>query len=146
MLINDLNADAARKALGKLQENSKFFGLSEKARARSIGDQLYGFNMSRAYTLAGREKGLKTVLSVGRVQTPILGLIVARYLANQNHNAAHFFSLQGRFNLSGNPFKGRYVVQQDAPTDDKGRIIEEAYAKAVSRAAVLLARPASQDE
>ncbi|MGL6428412.1 DNA topoisomerase 3 [Aeromonas hydrophila] len=134
VLINDLNADAARKALGKLQENSKFFGLSEKARARSIGDQLYGFNMSRAYTLAGREKGLKTVLSVGRVQTPILGLIVARYLANQNHNAAHFFSLQGRFNLSGNPFKGRYVVQQDAPTDDKGRIIEEAYAKAVSSA------------
>lgn len=132
VLINDLNADAARKALDKLQDNSKFFGLSEKARARSIGDQLYGFNMSRAYTLAGREKGLKTVLSVGRVQTPILGLIVNRYLANKNHNAAHFFSLQGRFNLNGSPFKGRYVVQDDAPTDDKGRIIEEAYAKAVS--------------
>ena len=132
VLINDLNADAARKALGKLRDNSEFFGLSEKARARSIGDQLYGFNMSRAYTIAGREKGLKAVLSVGRVQTPILGLIVNRYLANKNHSAAHFYALQGQFALDAGNIKARYLVPEDAPTDDKGRIIEEAFAKAVS--------------
>jgi DNA topoisomerase-3 len=132
VLINDLNADAARKALGKLRDNSEFFGLSEKARARSIGDQLYGFNMSRAYTLAGREKGLKSVLSVGRVQTPILGLIVNRYLANKNHNAAYFYALQGQFALDAGNIKARYLVPEDAPTDDKGRIIEEAFAKTVS--------------
>ncbi|MBW3779592.1 DNA topoisomerase III [Aeromonas veronii] len=134
VLINDLNADAARKALGKLRDNSEFFGLSEKARARSIGDQLYGFNMSRAYTIAGREKGLKSVLSVGRVQTPILGLIVNRYLANKNHSAAHFYALQGQFSLDAGNIKARYLVPEDAPTDDKGRIIEEAFAKSVSQA------------
>ncbi|EPK4663574.1 toprim domain-containing protein, partial [Pseudomonas aeruginosa] len=52
ILINDLNAAAARKALGNLRDNSEFLGLSLRGQARSIADQLYGFNMTRAYSLA----------------------------------------------------------------------------------------------
>jgi DNA topoisomerase-3 len=52
VLINDLNTKAAQKALGELRDNREFFGLSERGRARSIADQLYGFNMTRAYSLA----------------------------------------------------------------------------------------------
>ena len=134
VLINDLNANAARKALTKLRDNSEFYGLSQKALGRSIGDQLYGFNMTRAYTLAAQAKGVKGVLSVGRVQTVILGLIVNRYLANKSHAAAHFYSLAANLEFAGNVIVARLVVPQDAPVDDKGRIIDEAFTGAVATA------------
>jgi len=38
--------------------------------------RLYGYNMTRAYTLAARQAGYQGVLSVGRVQTPILSLLI----------------------------------------------------------------------
>lgn len=129
VLINDLNANAARKALANLRENSEFYGLSQKALARSIGDQLYGFNMTRAYTLAGREKGLTSVLSVGRVQTPVLGLIVNRYLSFTNHVAAGYFNVTSQMVVSGGMITAKLNVPDDAPVDDKGRIIDERWAQ-----------------
>ncbi|PRP68485.1 DNA topoisomerase III [Chromobacterium amazonense] len=131
VLINDLNANAARKALQGMKDNREFHGLSQKALARSVGDQLYGFNMSRAYTLAARAQGMDNVLSVGRVQTPILGLIVSRYLANQSHNAAFFFNVHANLNVKDQTLKTRYIVPENAPADDKGRITDEAFAQQV---------------
>ncbi|RMP48354.1 DNA topoisomerase III, partial [Pseudomonas savastanoi pv. glycinea] len=128
ILINDMNANAARKALDGLRDNSKFYGLFQKALARSIGDQLYGFNMTRACTLAGRAKGVKGVLSVGRVQTPILGLIVNRYLANKSHASAFYYTVAASLAFGGHRAQARLVVAADAPLDDKNRIIDEAYA------------------
>ena len=52
--------------------------MSASALARSRADWLYGINMTRAYTIQGRKVGYDGVLSVGRVQTPILGLVVRR--------------------------------------------------------------------
>lgn len=134
ILINDLNANAARKALGNLRDNREFFGLYQKALARSIGDQLYGFNMTRACTLAGREKGVKGVLSVGRVQTPILGLIVNRYLANRQHEGAFFYSVAANlaFGSDRARINARLIAAADAPVDDKNRIIDEQYANQVA--------------
>lgn len=127
VLINDLNVSAAKKALGNLKDNSEFRGLSQKALARSVGDQLYGFNMTRAYTLAAQAKGGgKQVLSVGRVQTPILGLIVARYLANKDHKASYFYNINGQFDFAGAKIKARYTPSESAPVDDKNRITDEA--------------------
>lgn len=134
VLINDLNANAARKALTNLRDNSEFYGLSQKALGRSIGDQLYGFNMTRAYTLAAQAKGIKGVLSVGRVQTVILGLIVNRYLANRSHAAAYFYSLAANLKFGENGIGARLVVPSDAPVDEKGRIIDESFADAVASA------------
>ncbi|MGU9854460.1 DNA topoisomerase [Pseudomonas koreensis] len=132
VLINDLNANAARKALENLRDNTEFYGLSQKALGRSIGDQLYGFNMTRAYTLAARAKGIKGVLSVGRVQTVILGLIVNRYLANRSHAAAYFHSVTSTLAFAASRIGARLVVPADAPVDDKGRIIEEQYAESLA--------------
>lgn len=132
VLINDLNANAARKALANLKDNSEFRGLSQKALARSIGDQLYGFNMTRAYTLAAQAKGIKGVLSVGRVQTVILGLIVNRYLANRSHAAAFFLSVTSTLAFAPSRIGARLVVPADAPVDDKGRIVDEQYAESLA--------------
>ncbi|RMN74240.1 type IA DNA topoisomerase [Pseudomonas savastanoi] len=134
ILINDMNANAARKALDDLRDNSEFYGLYQKALARSIGDQIYGFNMTRACTLAGRAKGVKGVLSVGRVQTPILGLIVNRYLANQSHASAFYYTVAASLAVGSSRAQARLVVASDAPSDDKNRIIDEAYATQVADA------------
>ena len=141
ILINDLNANAARKALESLRDNRDFFGLYQKALARSIGDQLYGFNMTRACTLAGQAKGVKGVLSVGRVQTPILGLIVNRYLANKHHASAFYYTVAASLAFDGQRAQARLMVAEDAPVDDKRRIIEEGYANQVADACRL--KPAS---
>ncbi|MBJ2293282.1 DNA topoisomerase 3 [Pseudomonas sp. MF5691] len=133
VLINDLNVNTALKALANLKDNREFFGLYQKALARSIGDQLYGFNMTRACTLAARARGVKTVLSVGRVQTPILGLIVNRYLANKNHAAANFYAVNANLAVGGR-VSAKFVVPDDAPADDKNRIIDESYAQAIATA------------
>ncbi|HFH2852678.1 type IA DNA topoisomerase [Pseudomonas aeruginosa] len=130
ILINDLNAAAARKALGNLRDNSEFLGLSLRGQARSIADQLYGFNMTRAYSLAAQARGGRGVLSVGRVQTPILGLIVSRYLARAAHKATFYFNVSAAFDFTGR-IRARLQVAADAPVDEKGRILEEAYANGI---------------
>jgi len=77
-LISDLNPAAVKKALSQLKSNQTFVPLSTSALARSRADWLYGINMTRAYTLQGRKVGFGGLLSVGRVQTPVLGLVVRR--------------------------------------------------------------------
>ena len=78
LLVRDLSTDAMRRQLDALEPNAKYRPLSESALARQRADWLYGMNMTRLYTLLGRAAGYEGVLSVGRVQTPLLGLIVAR--------------------------------------------------------------------
>ncbi|MBA4953692.1 DNA topoisomerase III, partial [Pseudomonas aeruginosa] len=69
LLINDNNVKIVRRQLAAMRDNREFAGLSAAAEARSVGDQLYGFNITRLYTLAARAKGYQGLLSVGRVQT-----------------------------------------------------------------------------
>ena len=134
LLISDLNSAAAKKALATLRDNREFFGLSQKALARSIGDQLYGFNMTRACTLAAQQKGITGVLSVGRVQTPILGLIVNRFNQFQNHKAAFFYNLIANIDISGQQIRPRWQVPAGAPADEKGSLIDETIASNVAAA------------
>ena len=87
LLISDLNPQAVKRALTQLRSNREFIPLSTSALARSRADWLYGMNMTRAYTIQGRKVGYQGVLSVGRVQTPLLGLVVRR-----DEEIAHFQS------------------------------------------------------
>ncbi|MFK3557266.1 DNA topoisomerase III [Pasteurella multocida] len=92
-LISDLNPSAVEKAVNKLQSNRNFIPLATSALARARADWLYGINMTRAYTLRGRQAGYQGVLSVGRVQTPVLGLIVRRDLEIENFKPKDFFEV-----------------------------------------------------
>jgi len=78
LLISDLNLPAVKRSLQSLKNNQDFMPLSISALARSRADWLYGINLTRACTLQGQKQGYNNVLSVGRVQTPILGLVVRR--------------------------------------------------------------------
>lgn len=78
LLISDLNLPAVKRSLHSLKSNQDYMPLSVSALARSRADWLYGINLTRACTLQGQKQGYNNVLSVGRVQTPLLGLVVRR--------------------------------------------------------------------
>ena len=134
VLINDNNASVVRKALARMRDNTEYRGLSQSAEARSVSDQLYGYNLTRAYTLKAREQGFNGVLSVGRVQTPMLGLVVRRDRENQNHVKQYYYQVQGNFEVSGQVFSARYQPQPDTDAlDDKGRLARQDEAEAIAR-------------
>ncbi|MFG1172386.1 DNA topoisomerase III [Erwiniaceae bacterium CAU 1747] len=93
-LINDLNPQAVERSIGRLRLNREFIPLCVSALARARADWLYGINMTRAYTLLGRNAGYDGVLSVGRVQTPVLGLVVRRDEEIENFVAKDFFEVK----------------------------------------------------
>ncbi|MFV0575697.1 MAG: DNA topoisomerase III [Vibrio sp.] len=93
LLISDLNLPAVKRALTQMRSNQEFIPLSVSALARSRADWLYGMNMSRAYTLLGQKAGYQGVLSVGRVQTPVLGLVVRRDEEIANFIPKDYFTL-----------------------------------------------------
>ncbi len=134
ILINDNNTKMVQRALNNLRDNREFYGLYQSALARSVADQHYGYNLTRAYTLAGRAAGGNTVLSVGRVQTPILGLVVRRDRAHESHASHLYYDLTGSFAGADGEFSARYRPGDDAPTDEKGRITDQDYAKRVVQA------------
>lgn len=149
LLINDNNIKVVRKALSFMRDNKEFASLSEAAEARSVGDQLYGYNMTRAYTLAARNVGYQSVLSVGRVQTPVLGLVVRRCRENASHTKAYYYIVTGRFSVGGVDFPARYQIIDSDPVDEKGRLIDPDKAKAIAdvvkrKVAVILAAKTTQ--
>ena len=78
--ISSLTEDAIREGFQKLKDQSEYHHLYEAGLMRAIGDWLLGMNATRAYTLRFA-KGVgkdHQVLSIGRVQTPTLALIVKR--------------------------------------------------------------------
>jgi DNA topoisomerase-3 len=76
--LSALNDASIRKALGALKPSNVTLPLYAAALARSRADWLVGMNLSRLFTLLGRQAGYDGVLSVGRVQTPTLALVVTR--------------------------------------------------------------------
>ncbi len=134
-LISDLNPNAVKKAIEKLQFNRDFVPLATSALARARADWLYGINMTRAYTLQGRWAGYKGVLSVGRVQTPVLGLIVRRDLEIENFIPKDYFEVlanvvvpetQERFQAQWQPSKACEDYQ-----DEDGRVLSRPLAENV---------------
>ncbi|EFN0763508.1 DNA topoisomerase 3 [Cronobacter sakazakii] len=134
VLINDLNPEVARRALLNLRDNAEFKGLSNRAFARSVGDFIYGIPVTRACTVAARDLGHTEVISVGRVQTPVLGMIVRRFLANQNHKESWYWQVRAHLGSPDTPIIAGLVIPEDAPVDDKGKINNEPYATELASA------------
>lgn len=130
LLVNDLNLSAVQKALADIRDNRDFLGLSESALARSRADWLFGLNMTRLYTLLGRESGYDQVLSVGRVQTPVLGLVVRRDLAIENFKAKPYFTVTCHMNSAQGEFNAHWKpgAQSAAFLDDEGRLLDQNHA------------------
>ena len=129
LLINDLNPAAVIRALGQLRDNREFIPLSTSALARSRADWLYGINMTRAYTLMGRKVDYQGVLSVGRVQTPVLGLVVRRDEEIERFVAKPFYQLIAHVvTKQGEQFRARWQPSEACQKyqDDEGRVLSKA--------------------
>lgn len=133
-LINDLNASAVKRALAHLRFNKEFVPLSASALARSRADWLYGINMTRAYTIQGGKAGFKGVLSVGRVQTPLLGLVVKRDATIANFIAKPFYQVLAHIKTNmDEQFVAKWQPSEACQPyqDEDGRVILKALAKKV---------------
>ncbi|WP_411706150.1 DNA topoisomerase III [Edaphovirga cremea] len=133
-LINDLNPQAVERAVQRLRDNRDFIPLCVSALARARADWLYGINMTRAYTLLGRNAGYDGVLSVGRVQTPVLGLVVRRDEEIENFISKDFFEVKAHIVT---PAEERFVaIWQPSDScepyqDEEGRLLHRPLAEHV---------------
>lgn len=96
------NEDYLKKALKNLEPNSKYETWGKSANARAIADYMVGINLSRYFSISNG-----TTLSVGRVQTPTLGLVVNRDLAIENHIKEKYYDGYVDININGNIIKAK---------------------------------------
>lgn len=85
--ISSLTEESIREGFNNLKDQSEFQGLYESGLSRSIGDWILGMNATRLYTLRFSNRSSRQILSIGRVQTPTLALIV-----NRQREIDHFVS------------------------------------------------------
>ncbi|MEK3823807.1 DNA topoisomerase 3 [Paenibacillus sp. FSL K6-1558] len=108
--ISDLTAESIRRGFDGLKDAAEFENLTYAARARSEADWLIGMNASRAFTT--RHNAL---LSVGRVQTPVLALIYDREMEIEAFQSQTFYEVAAWFRQEGVEYRG--VRQGDKLTD-----------------------------
>jgi DNA topoisomerase-3 len=133
LLVSDLNPPAVRKALAEVQSNARYRGLYDAAVARQRADWLYGINLTRLYTLLGRAGGYDGVLSVGRVQTPLLGLIVRRDLEIERFTPRKYHVVRADIRSAGGRFAAIWQPPTDAAgiVDDAGRLLSREHASTI---------------
>ena len=93
--ISSLTEESIRDGFANLRPGSEFDSLYAAGSARAIGDWLLGMNATRAYTLRYGARGM--VLSIGRVQTPTLALIVQRYKEIANFKPEKYWELKTKY-------------------------------------------------
>ncbi|HCO1216842.1 TPA: DNA topoisomerase 3 [Escherichia coli] len=140
VLINDNTLPAVKKALANPKNNRDFRGLYLKALARSVADAIYGLSMTRAYTIPAKTKGYKGVLSVGRVQTPVLGLIVNRTRANKNHKSSFYYTMTGHFQRGADVIRANWKPGEFAPLTDR-KLLDKTWANGTATS--LAGKPAT---
>jgi len=90
--ISSLTEESIKEGFKKLKDQSEYQRLYEAGLSRAIGDWLLGMNATRAYTLKYGKN--RQVLSIGRVQTPTLALIVNRQLEIENFKPEAYWELK----------------------------------------------------
>ncbi|WP_028622299.1 DNA topoisomerase III [Pseudomonas sp. Ant30-3] len=122
--LSALNDASIRKALGALKPSNETLPLYYSALARSRADWLIGMNLSRLFTVLGRQAGYQGVLSVGRVQTPTLRLVVDRDREIARFVSVPFWSVEVQLSHAGNSFTANWMPP-DATTDTAGRCLDQ---------------------
>lgn len=111
--ISSLTEEAIREGFDKLHESSEFDALYAAGSARAIGDWLLGINATRLYTLKYGQQG--QVLSIGRVQTPTLALIVERQKEIDNFVPQPYWDLKTTYKeVVFNNSEGRFTDKEEA--------------------------------
>ncbi len=116
--ISSLTPDAIRKGLETMKPSAAYDSLAGAARGRSRADWLVGMNLSRAYTLACQED-----LSVGRVQTPTLAMLVSREIEIRNFVPEDYIEVCATFSPGGGAeYKGTWFREGVEPLSKAMRL------------------------
>ena len=126
--LSALNDASIRTALGKLRPSSDTLPMYYSALARSRADWLVGMNLSRLFTVLGRQAGYDGVLSGGRVQTPTLKLVVDRDREIAAFKSVPFWAIDVSLSEGGQAFSAQWVPP-DGCTDDAGRCVQQPVAQ-----------------
>ena len=112
--LSETTPAAVKKGFAALQPGTKFNHLAAAAEARSQADWLIGINATRAFTVRHHN-----LLSIGRVQTPTLALIVNREREIRNFVPQKFWELYAEFTKSdGRLYAGRWFKGEQNRFDD----------------------------
>lgn len=125
--LSALNDASIRKALDALKPSSETLPMYYSALARSRADWLIGMNLSRLFTVLGRQAGYQGVLSVGRVQTPTLKLVVDRDREIARFVSVPYWTVEVQLSHSGQSFSASWVPPEGA-SDEAGRCLQQSVA------------------
>lgn len=113
--ISSLTPEAIRDGFNRLKDAAEFDSLYHAGRSRAIGDWLLGMNATRLYTL--RYGGYKQVLSIGRVQTPTLALLVERHKEIENFVPTTYWELETMYRETVFQCeKGKFLKREEGQT------------------------------
>lgn len=107
--LQSMTPDSIRREFKALKEGRDFDPLADAARCRAESDWLIGMNGTRAMTRRLRPRAQRGVSwSVGRVQTPTLGLIVEREMKILKHRPEPYYTVEGRFSTPTHDYSGNW--------------------------------------
>lgn len=113
--ISSLTEEAIREGFDNLKEEEIYNNLYYAGYSRAIGDWLLGLNATRLYTV--KFGGYKQVLSIGRVQTPTLAMLVNRFNEIKNFKPQPYWELQTTYrNTLFNCEEGRFLKKEEGQT------------------------------
>ncbi|MEK4129483.1 DNA topoisomerase III [Solibacillus sp. FSL W8-0474] len=124
--ISSLTENAVKNGFANLLPEEKTRNIYYEALSRSCADWLIGINTSRLYTVLLKQKGVKDVFSIGRVQTPTLALIVKREHEIANFKPEPFWEIEAEFNFEGKILKAKWHKENNS------RVLEERQAIAIA--------------
>ena len=133
--VSSMTRAAISEGFDNLRDGGEMLNLQAAARSRSEADWLVGMNATRAATVRGRALG--GVVSLGRVQTPTLALIVRRDLEIDAFEPETYFQVDARFGLDGpRAYTGRWFEGKEDRTSERERADAVAAAAAGAPATV----------
>ena len=110
--ISSLTTEAIKEGFTKLKSSQDYDNLYYAGFSRAIGDWLLGMNATRLYTV--KHGGYKQMLSIGRVQTPTLAMVVGRFLEIENFNPQPYWELQTLYrDTVFNYEEGRFLKMEE---------------------------------
>ena len=123
---------SVRRGLDALKDNATYRGWADAAKGRSRADWLIGMNLSRAYTLRAQRGGSRSLLTIGRVQTPTLNLVVMRDREIEAFKPIPYHKIAAEIRHAGGSFIAAWNPREDqAGLDAEGRLTDTAIANSL---------------
>lgn len=113
-----MDSVSVKRALNSIVDNRKYYSWGIAAEARGVADWLVGMNYSRQLTIKNH-----SLISVGRVQTPVLRIVADRDQAIANFKPKDFFNLECTFKNSNYSYKGKLQIPEDL-LDPEGQLTD----------------------